>query len=117
MVASGAHLAGESLQDGEIFLMRRQRPEPLGQIVPVEIHIDRLLAFLTLHRLGIETGRHTHARPQAVAPVHKNETGRRLGRCRRELRRIQRRQCRGAQQRLLQKISASVHGCSLCDLR
>ena len=117
MMTGGAHLAGEPLQDGEVFLMRRQRSEPLGHLVLIEIHIDRLLAFLALHGFGIETGRHTNPRPQAIAAVHEYKSGRRLARRRHELRRIQRRQRPGAQQRLLQKISACVHGCSLCNLR
>ena len=58
--------------------MRRQRTKPLGQVVPIEIHIDRLLAFLTLHRFGIKTGRHANARPKAVAAVHEDKSRRRL---------------------------------------
>ena len=86
--------------------------------MPVEIDIHRFLALLELHRLGIETRRHAHARPQAVAAVHKDKPRRRLARGSGQLlRRIHQRHGAGAKEGLLQEISTVVHGCSLLDLR
>ena len=86
--------------------------------MPVEIDIHRFLALLELHRLGIKTRRHAHARPQAIASVHENKPRGRLavggGQL---LRRIHQRHSAGAEEGLLQEISTVVHGCSLLNLR
>ena len=62
----------------------------------VEIDIHRFLALLALHRLGIETRRHAHARPQAIATVHENKPRGRFAVSGGQLRRIHQRHEAGA---------------------
>ena len=64
--------------------------------MPVEIDIHRFLALLELHCLGIETGRHAHARPQAIATVHENKPRGRFAVGGGQLRRIHQRHEAGA---------------------
>ena len=74
MVTGGTHLAGKPLQDGQVLSMLCQRPEPPGQIMTIEVSINRLLALLTLHRLFIKTRGNAHPGPQTVASVHEDKS-------------------------------------------
>ena len=79
MMARRAHLAGEPLQDGEVFLVGGKWVHPSGKVVRIKVELEGLLALFLFEGFLIQTGRHHYAGPKTVAPVHENEAHGRLG--------------------------------------